>query len=407
MDKNFIDFSFDGRFIGEYNLVSVSNGDRYTLPLSYDFSNSTTSVPGRIGGIYWGTEVTGSVTSFNLATDSMTSRQFANFKGHFKPGKIGKLFRTESAYKYSYVMIDQRTDFSFLPFEGVTYINGLQYPDSIYKGDMTMNFFSLDGLQYCDLSLGDNYTSEDWFIESGLPLQAMLPSTPIFLAGGVRASAMQIVPDTTELSYSTSIPYYNAGTVSAECELYFTMTIKATTSGVTWNALTIGNVVLIKNRSFKDIDYTLKLLNNYSSNWTDNNKQIVLNDLRENLDSPMRTQLIGIVQATGTGLKWGSVPAAMDAIVALVNNVDAIFAIDGIKRQSLMHMDILGYDFGDPVTQVPVSIDENVGDSTSNQYIEIKGSEGILPNGSIEVKELLLSGGTLKNVKMYFSNTYV
>ena len=54
--KEFIDFQFNGKYISEFGLVAVSDGDRLTFAASPDFENETTEVNGVAGQLFWGSK---------------------------------------------------------------------------------------------------------------------------------------------------------------------------------------------------------------------------------------------------------------------------------------------------------------------------------------------------------------
>ena len=122
-DKSFISFTYDGKAIEEFGMAVVSSGDRLSTSIHPSFNNTISTVPGRTGSIYWGTNITGLSFNFKLATDSITSRQLLNFKSHFRPGNIAKFSLAEAEYCYAYAVIDSASTFEFIPFDTTTIIN--------------------------------------------------------------------------------------------------------------------------------------------------------------------------------------------------------------------------------------------------------------------------------------------
>ena len=170
-DKSFISFTYDGKAIEEFGMAVVSSGDRLSTSLQQNFTNTITNISGKNGSLYWGTDITGLTINFNLATGGMTSRQLLNLKSHFKPGKIAPLVLIEHEYCYAYAIVSSATIFNFIPFDAIIKINGVEYNDTIYKGDATLSFYIPDGLFYSreGYVIGEQYTDKPWFLASGLP----------------------------------------------------------------------------------------------------------------------------------------------------------------------------------------------------------------------------------------------
>ena len=191
----------------------------------------------------------------------------------------------------------------------------------------------------------------------------------------------------------------------AQANVCFTKTI-AFSSGYTvpWNDITIGNVVLGKPRMFKDIDYTISLLNSYSSSWEENKTKVFI-DLRDNLDSRLREELIGIVNATGANLQWTSIEDAIAAIRNIINNKKFVFSINGIENQTLMGTELTVHVFNNPITTITREFVENIGDTTNGKYITIKESEGLKEDGTVELQAINMSE-VLDDIGVFFLNTY-
>lgn len=124
--QDFINFEFDGKYVSDFGLVVVSDGDRLKSYGSSDFEDEVSSINGVNGQYYWGTNFKSLKRDFLLATDGMTETQWEAFKYHFRPGHYGNF--TESQYWYidsdgalknyreSYCRVAAVTEFSMLPF---------------------------------------------------------------------------------------------------------------------------------------------------------------------------------------------------------------------------------------------------------------------------------------------------
>lgn len=137
-DKEFIDFSFDGKHISEFGLVAITDGDRLTSNASPSFSSETSTVNGLNGQYYWGTTFETGELSFKLATDGMTEKQISAFKQHFIPGRYGKLILDERLGRYCYARLATVSTLNFIPFQQAITINGVSFQTNIYKGEITL-----------------------------------------------------------------------------------------------------------------------------------------------------------------------------------------------------------------------------------------------------------------------------
>ena len=150
---------------------------------------------------------------------------------------------------------------------------------------------------------------------------------------------------------------------------------------------------------FKDIDYTISLLNSNSSSWEENKTKVLI-DLRENLDSGLREELIGITNATGTDLQWPTITDAIAAIRAIIHNKKFIFSINGIENQTLMGAELTVHIFSNPITTTTKQFVENIGDITNGKYITIKASEGLKEDGTVEPQPINISENLLRKITL-------
>lgn len=441
-DKSFISFTYDGKAIEEFGMAVVSSGDRLSTSIHPSFNNTISTVPGRTGSIYWGTNITGLSFNFKLATDSITSRQLLNFKSHFRPGKIAKFSLAEAEYCYAYAVIDSASTFEFIPFDTTTIINGIGYSDIVYKGEANLTFYIPDIFFYSDehYIFADDYVDKPWIIASGLPFKSSIIGKSCFLSNGMLLNSSGVISNVYDgggaglsisdyeklinSGYSDSknntiinclysrigsaekvIYAYNAGNMPAQADVCFIKTFLFDSGySVPWNDITIGDAILGKPRMFKDIDYTISLLNLHSSSWEENKTKVLI-DLRDNLDSGLREELIGIVNATGANLQWISTEDAIAAIRNIINNKKFVFSINGIENQTLMGAELTVHVFNNPITTITKEFVENIGDTTNGKYITIKESEGLKEDGTVELQAINMSE-VLDDIGVFFLNTY-
>ena len=448
--ESFLDLKFNNHWVSEYGLVVVSDGSRYSETLFPDFTNTTTTVPGKTGTIYWGTTLTGRTITRKLVTDGMTSRQYGTFKSHFRPGTYAELRFSESEYKYSYAYINESSTFTFVPFESQVSIDGITYTDVVFKGECDITFFLPDPYFYSDYYMGKSivtpiydYTTEDWFIESGLPLTTWLakkggniqlalgnwygPSVysaattyyanDVTIYNGLlytaKTTSINNLPTNTVFwnPYSTlDIKCYHAGNSIARANLNFKKTYgiynDATFLANLWTDYEIDDIVLTIPRAIRDIKYTYELVGTYSSTWTADNKSLVQLNLQENLDSTVAGPLRVMVNATGSGLYFTTITALKNAIRSVfISGKTYLFSINGIELQCRMQS---LSELTELVENQIFIVDDNIADSLNNKYITLPASYGPASDGQLTYTTITSESGSpaLIQPEVYFKNTY-
>lgn len=143
-DRSFISFSYGGRWIEDFNLIAVNNGDRYIKALLPTFEDFTTDYAVVDGKIYWGSHYTDNQLVFTLATDGMTQEQLEDFQNWFVPGKHKELILAEHPNRYIMARVNTTPNMSVIPFEEkvITKLNGYNYETSttLYKGTVSLSF---------------------------------------------------------------------------------------------------------------------------------------------------------------------------------------------------------------------------------------------------------------------------
>lgn len=139
-EKEFIDFQFDGKYISEFGMVAVFDGDRHSFAASPSFENETSEINGAAGQLYWGTKLKTLKRTYTLATDGMTEKQINAFKSHFKPGKYGKFIEDKLMHRYGYCRVAEVIEFSVLPFRKKIKYLGSVLEVNEYKGEAKIVF---------------------------------------------------------------------------------------------------------------------------------------------------------------------------------------------------------------------------------------------------------------------------
>jgi hypothetical protein len=406
--QDFIDFTFDGLSITEFGMAAIMEGSRYSANLAPSFSNVIDNVNGKDGVDYYGTEVESLSISFTVMGDNITARQLNNFKQHFVPGKIGKLTTNEESYKYCYATLDKVPIFNFIPFDTITTINGVDYPDILYKGDISLDFIVYDPKFYSDYVMIDNtvdgFKAANWLLGSGIPLKTWLVDKDVFLPDGRYIDGVK-----TPMTDISSVFYvYNAGNATAKTIMQFDYSPAFIVEGghtdeVAWSDIYIANnkntdvFIMKKPRPFVDVDNAINTFKAYKDTWA-TNKTKAIEELKTKLDSQLTENILLILQADETtGITLANKINALHTLV----NVTWSMKFDGTKidaRMTGLTSIILAVDGATVICQA-ADIDESIGDVHNGCYIKIDGSHGYSLNdqGEYEIDYQIFGAYPLVN----------
>lgn len=144
--RSFISFSFDGHDIEEWNLISITPGDRMERGIYSDFSDLTSEYDVLDGHFYWGTHLQGRTLSFVLATDEMTEAQLASFQRFFRPGKVADLILAETPNRKIRARVSSAPTYAVLAFgkKVDVKVGDTTFPTEItvYRGRINISFTS-------------------------------------------------------------------------------------------------------------------------------------------------------------------------------------------------------------------------------------------------------------------------
>lgn len=403
-DYNFIKMYFDGKSTEDFNLWVVSDGSRYSTSLTPNFSSRTTTNPGRPGALYWGTDIEEKIIQVNLATDSITGEQLSELQIHFAPGKFGKLSFEETEYKYYVATINSPPVFNFIPFEK----NG----QHLYKGELSLEFLCPNPYALSDEYLATGHENKSWLAESRLPKITDFPASggAIFLLGKEKKVVDGALK--TDITNATTFYTYNSGTQDAKILLSFDKTYSLNSSSppkIDWSDITFTGAdgqshKIIKSRMFLDVELTLDLVYSNSGNW-EANKLRVMEQLKQDLDSPFRDTLLNIVANTGSGLTIANSAGVKTRITnTLFSGVVYSFQFNGIENTALL------------TTTGASKLDGSL-NSTSQNYIEnissaFYGGPFIAKPGgaapiTTSIADMWTANQSLSNIKAIFQNTYI
>lgn len=158
-DRDFIDFEFNGHWASEFNLLAVSNSDRYSNSFYGTVNANTADMVGKYGVYKWKTQIGEKRFSINIAYDNVDLNTLRKIKEWLNPFVIGKLVFKEEPYKYYWVSLAEDPEISFLPFlTEETVVDGRRLKKGVYKGEFVINFVCFDNYGYSDWnSFDENY----------------------------------------------------------------------------------------------------------------------------------------------------------------------------------------------------------------------------------------------------------
>ena len=114
--NGYLGFTFAGRHSSEFGLLVVSDGSRYHQNLSSQFSDVTTTVPGKNGSYYFGTKIGNREFEINCVFDDITSHTMHKIQQWLYPNMVGWLIFDEQPYKRYLVKLSSPPIFNFLFF---------------------------------------------------------------------------------------------------------------------------------------------------------------------------------------------------------------------------------------------------------------------------------------------------
>ena len=226
--EDFIGFTFCGIHSSKYQIMSVTNGSRYSQSLFANFSDSTEHVMGMDGTYYFGTDIETKPYTLHCFVDHITESQLRGLQAWLHPKKIGKLSFDEAPYKYYTVKVTQTPVFDFVPSGNSS--------GNIYAGEFDLEFQAFDpfGYSYANSIDDFNYDSEpSWYYDSGILYAGY---TPPFIAENIIANK--------------NILLYNAGNANAKPIISITgtadvLTILNNTTGQYFTLTGMSSVITI------------------------------------------------------------------------------------------------------------------------------------------------------------------
>lgn len=151
-DRAFISFSYGGKNIEDFDLLSTIDGDRLTRQAYAEFNDNITESDVMDGQMYWSTHYNAYIISFTLSTDDLEQEKLDEFKHWFKPGVMRELILAEHPNRAILARVAETPEYNVNPFEKKVKrkIAGEEYEVTVaqYKGDISISFISDDPFWY-------------------------------------------------------------------------------------------------------------------------------------------------------------------------------------------------------------------------------------------------------------------
>ena len=129
---DYIGFSFGGVHSSELGIVRISDGSRFEENLLPNFQDKTTTVSGKDGIYYFGSDNQQKEITLSFAFDHLTEEQLRRLKQVFSTKKPQRFILDEKPYKYYMVKVAQSAIIQHLCFD-------VDEGTRIYKGEGTLN----------------------------------------------------------------------------------------------------------------------------------------------------------------------------------------------------------------------------------------------------------------------------
>ena len=128
---DFTGITYNGRHSSDFNILRVSDGDRYQDTLVPDFEDYTENVSGGVGSYYYGSEDKQKEFSLNFAFDSMNEADMRQVKQWLGVKKPCDLIFDEWPYKAYSAKISSPPSVEVICF--------MKNGERVYKGEIFVN----------------------------------------------------------------------------------------------------------------------------------------------------------------------------------------------------------------------------------------------------------------------------
>lgn len=232
---DYVGFTFNDIHSSQLNILSVSNGSRYTMNLLPTIEDYSIDIVGGIGSNYFGGTFKKKEFSLNIAFDSVEELQLRAMQELFSEREVHELYFDEAPYKVYNAVISKTPTITYIAFGDVG--------TRVYKGEGTIVFTCYDPIAYSKngnyLDDYDNENIAEWSVASGMldnkykvvnGVRTLYYDTPISITDGFTIRA------------------YNAGLIEVPFRMYLHWSTGADTltlvNGSTQKALVLKRTAI-------------------------------------------------------------------------------------------------------------------------------------------------------------------
>ena len=156
--EHYLDFSYNGHWASEYNLIRVSDGSRYNNNLIPTLTDKTAEIPGADGMYLFNTYYKQRQFTINFVFDSVTETNLRDIRTWLNGKSVGPLIFAEQQDRQYYAKVTGAPSMKFIPFDERPNkgspsntnhaINPSGNSQVIYKGEGTVQFTCYDPYAY-------------------------------------------------------------------------------------------------------------------------------------------------------------------------------------------------------------------------------------------------------------------
>lgn len=192
---SFLDFSFGGKWIDEFNLMAYCKDSTMNRSGSAPFSDLTSSYDIMDGQYYHGTHYEPFKLSLDLISDGIDEQVLQNFLYWFAGGKTRELVLAEHPNRAIMARVSETPELQVLPFEQKINITmgGLEYTTSttLYKGTISLNFIADEPF---------------WYSKQNILFYNSTANQGIF-AGKSLIDTSSLFPEAIKIVYEDNVPF--------------------------------------------------------------------------------------------------------------------------------------------------------------------------------------------------------
>ena len=143
MERSFISFTYGGKKIEDFDLISTISGSRLDRAGYASFNDIVTSYDILDGQHYWSTHYKTNQLDFTLSTDGIDQRTLDEFLHWFQAGIARELILAEHPNRAIMARVAEPPVLNLLPFEQDVEVkisnNSYKTKTTLYKGDITLS----------------------------------------------------------------------------------------------------------------------------------------------------------------------------------------------------------------------------------------------------------------------------